>query len=129
MNDIDGKKVGRALVVDDDDAMVQYVSSVLRSAGYHVETCGDGMTALEQFRATPFDVVVIDVRMPRLSGISFLKNLRLTAASACRVVLLSAMDDPKLQREALDAGATAYLVKPASPKQIIEAATGTAVAG
>ena len=129
MNEVNDKKVRRALVVDDDDVMVEYVSSVLRSAGYQVESCGDGMTALEQFRAAPFDVVIVDVRMPRLSGISFLKNLRLTAASACRVVLLSAMDDQKLQREALDAGAVAYLVKPASPKQIIEAATGTASAG
>ena len=91
-----------------------------------METCGDGMAALEQYRAAPFDVVIVDVRMPRLSGISFLKNLRLTAASMCRVVLLSAMDDPKLQREALDAGAVAYLVKPASAKAIIEAACGSA---
>ena len=115
----------RALVVDDDEAMVEYVSRVLQGAGFTVETCGDGMTALEQFRATPFDVVIVDVRMPRLSGISFLKNLRLTTASACRVVLLSALDDQKTQREALDAGAAAYLVKPASAKAIIEAATGT----
>ena len=129
MNTVNDKKVRRALVVDDDVIMVEYVSSVLRSAGFQVESCGDGMTALEQFRAAPFDVVIVDVRMPRLSGISFLKNLRLTDASACRVVLLSAMDDQKLQREALDAGAVAYLVKPASPKQIIEAATGTASAG
>ena len=126
MTDVVGKKVRRALVVDDDDAILEYVSRVLQSAGYQVATCGDGMAALEQYRAAPFDVVIVDVRMPRLSGISFLKNLRLTAASMCRVVLLSAMDDPKLQREALDAGAVAYLLKPASAKSIIEAASGSA---
>ena len=129
MNDANDSQVRRALVVDDDEAMVEYVSRVLKSAGYHVETCGDGMTALEQFRAAPFDVVILDVRMPRLSGISFLKNLRLPAGSPCRVVLLSAMDDQKIQREALDAGAAAYLVKPASAKAIIEAATGKQAAG
>ena len=126
MNDETPSKVLRALVVDDDEAMVEYVSRVLRSAGFAVETCGDGMAALDQFRANPFDVVILDVRMPRLSGISFLKNLRLPPGSPHRIVLLSAMDDPKLQREALDAGAIAYLVKPASAKAIIEAATGGA---
>ncbi len=116
----------RALVVDDDEVMVEYVSRVLRSAGYVVETCGDGMTALGMFRATPFDVAIVDVRMPKLSGISFLKNLRLPPDSPHRIVLLSAMNDAKLQREALDAGAAVYLVKPASPKAILEAASGTA---
>jgi DNA-binding response OmpR family regulator len=114
----------RALVVDDDEAIVAYVSSALKSAGFQVESCGDGMTALERFKASPFDVVVIDVRMPKLSGISFLKNLRLPQSSPYRIVLLSAMDDEKLRREAHDAGAVAYLVKPASVKAIIEAATG-----
>ena len=51
-----------------------------------METRGDAMAALEQYRAAPFDVVIVDVRMPRLSGISFLKNLRRTAASMPRRV-------------------------------------------
>jgi len=129
MNDGQANKVRRALVVDDDETMVEYVSRVLRSAGYHVESCKDGMAALEQFRAAPFDVVIVDVRMPRLSGLGFLKNLRLPPGSPHRIVLLSAMNDPKLQREAMDAGAAAYLVKPASPKAIIDAATGSAAGG
>ena len=113
-----------ALVVDDDIAMVEYVAAVLRRAGYQVETAGDGMTALEMYRAGEFDAVVCDIRMPKLSGISFLKNLRLNAQSPCRVVLLSAMDDQALRREALEAGAVAYLVKPASSKAITDAVTG-----
>jgi DNA-binding response OmpR family regulator len=119
----------RALVVDDDEVIVAYVSSALKSAGFLVESCGDGMTALERFKALPFDVVVVDVRMPKLSGISFLKNLRLPQGSPYRIVLLSAMDDEKLRREAQDAGAVAYLVKPASVKAIVEAATGVSSAG
>ena len=114
----------RALVVDDDSAMVEYVSALLRRVGFQVETAGDGMTALEMCRASHFDAVVCDVRMPKLSGNSFLKNLRLTPESNCRVVLLSAMDDEAIKREALAAGAVAYLVKPASGKAIIEAVCG-----
>ena len=114
----------RALVVDDDSTMVEYVSAVLRRAGYLVETAENGLAALEMYRAKPFDAVVCDIRMPKLSGTSFLKNLRLTAQSTCRVVLLSAMDDQTVRREALEAGAVAYLLKPATSKAIVEAVTG-----
>ena len=118
----------RALVVDDDATMVEYVSAVLRRAGYLVDTADNGLTALEVYRANPFDAVVCDIRMPKLSGTSFLKNLRLTAQSTCRVVLLSAMNDQTIRREALEAGAVAYLLKPASSKAIIEAVTGVSTA-
>ena len=101
----------RALVVDDDPTMVEYVSAVLRRAGYLVDTADNGLTALEVYRANPFDAVVCDIRMPKLPGTSFLKNLRLTAQSTCRVVLLSAMNDQTIRREALEAGAVAYLLK------------------
>ena len=116
----------RALVVDDDTVMVEHASAVLRRAGYHVETAGDGMNALAMFRASHFDAVVCDIRMPKLSGISFLKNLRLAAESTCRVVMMSSLDDRTLMREALEAGAVAYLVKPASSKAILAAVTGVA---
>ena len=114
----------RALVVDDDSTMVEYVSAVLRRAGYQVETADNGLTALEMYRASPFDAVVCDIRMPKLPGTSFLKNLRLTVKSTCRVVLLSAMDDQTIRREVMEAGAVAYLVKPASSKAILEAVSG-----
>jgi CheY-like chemotaxis protein len=118
----------RALVVDDDATMVEYVSTILRSAGYQVESAGDGMKALEMFRAGKFDAVVCDNRMPRLSGVSFLMNLRLTPQSTCRVVLLSSMDDQAMRREVLATGAVAYLIKPASSKAILEAVTGVTAA-
>ncbi len=124
MNDVSGKSTRRALVVDDDATTVDFVSGILRKLGYQVESCRDGMAALNRFRAAPFDVVVVDMRMPRLSGISFLKNLRLPPGSPHRIVVLSAMDDQKLQREATEAGAAAYLLKPASANAIIEAVTG-----
>ena len=118
----------RALVVDDDSAVVEHVSAALRRAGYEVETAGDGLTALAMYRAGRFDAVVCDIRMPKLSGISFLNNLRLTAQSTCRVVMLSSLNDRAIQREALAAGAVAYLVKPASSKAIIDAVSGAVAA-
>lgn len=115
----------RALVVDDDDTVVEHVSAVLRRVGFDVETAGNGLSALAMFRADSFDAVVCDIRMPKLSGISFLKNLRLNAQSKCRVVMLSSLDDRTIQREAMEAGAVVYLIKPATSKAIIDAVCGT----
>lgn len=126
MNDVKGSNGRRALVVDDDATTVEFVSGILRKLGYHVESCCDGMTALNRFRVAPYDVVTIDMRMPRLSGISFLKNLRLPPGSPHRIVVLSAMDDQKLRREASAAGAAAYLLKPATARAIIDAVMVTA---
>jgi DNA-binding response OmpR family regulator len=115
----------RALVVDDDSTVVEHVSSILRRSGFSVETAADGLAALSMFRSEKFDAVVCDIRMPKLSGISFLKNLRLNAQSKCRVVMLSSLDDRTVQREAMEAGAVAYLVKPATSKAIVDAVCGT----
>lgn len=114
----------RALVVDDDPVMVEFVARTLSKAGYSVDTCGDGMTALTMFRAAPYDAVVADLRMPRLSGLGFLQNLRLAPGSPYRIVLLSSMDDAKARREAISAGAAAYLVKPATSQAIVAAING-----
>lgn len=114
----------RALVIDDDAVMAEFASRVLISAGYRVDVCGDGMSALAQFRAQPYDAVVADVRMPRLSGLGFLMNLRLPPGDPCRVVLMSAMDDQKTRREALAAGAAAYLVKPFTSKDLLAVVAG-----
>ncbi len=115
----------RALVVDDDPVIVEFVSRTLAKANFQVESCSDGMAALTMFRAAPFDVVVADVRMPKLSGLGFLQNLRLQQGTPYRVVLLSSLDDGKTRRDALNAGAVAYLVKPASSQAILDAALGT----
>ncbi|HEX4859133.1 MAG TPA: response regulator [Usitatibacteraceae bacterium] len=111
----------RALVVDDDPTMVEFVTRTLARAGFAVETAADGLSALEMFRKDPYDAVVIDLRMPKLSGISFLLNLRLKPNSPHRVVMLTSLDDAKVRREALDAGAVAFLVKPATSRQILDA--------
>ncbi len=111
----------RALVVDDDDTMAEFVSRVLTRAGYQVTACRDGMAALTAFRAAPFDLVVADERMPRLSGLSFLRNLRLPPGSPHRVLIFSSLADEKFRRDAKAAGAFGCLLKPATAQQLLDA--------
>ena len=110
----------RALVVDDDEACVEHVSSVLRRFEWIAEHAADGLDALRRCQAVRYDLVICDVRMPRLSGLSFMSNLSQTQNATTRVVMLSALDDRSIQRQALASGASAYLVKPLDTQELIE---------
>lgn len=114
----------RALVVDDDDTVIDQVTKVLHAAGYSVEASFDGLDALRRCQSARYDVVVCDLRMPRLSGLSLLSNLGPTVNAATRVVIVSALDDDSLRQQALASGAAAYLVKPLAAGMLRAAVKG-----
>jgi len=102
----------RSLVVDDDETIIDHVTYVLRQSGFDVEQAFDGLDALRRCQSARYDLIVCDVRMPRLSGLSLLSNLAQTQNADSRVVMISAIDDSALRKQALASGASAYLVKP-----------------
>jgi CheY-like chemotaxis protein len=114
----------RALVVDDDEAAIDHVTSVLHRLGFDVEKSFDGLDALRRCQSLVYDIIVCDVRMPRLSGLSLLTNLRNTCNSVTRVVMISALEDPSIRRQALATGASAYLVKPLNGQALVQAIVG-----
>lgn len=114
----------RALVVDDDEAAIDHVTSVLHRLGFDVEKSFDGLDALRRCQSSPYDIIVCDVRMPRLSGLSLLTNLRNTRNCVTRVVMISALEDPSIRRQALATGASAYLVKPLNGQVLVQAIVG-----
>ena len=116
----------RALVVDDDETVVDQVTLVMRKMGFAVESSPDGLDALRRCQANNFDVVVCDVRMPRLSGLSFLSNLAHTPHTIRRIIMISALDDNSLRRQSLSSGASAYLVKPITMQALKDAITAPA---
>lgn len=111
------------LIVDDDPLLTAGASLRLKSAGYNVRLAEDGLAALEAIAEEAPDLVVMDVRMPRLDGISALQRLRLDGPNQdIPVVMLSAsMQDVD---KALDAGATFFVKKPYRGADLIEAANG-----
>ncbi len=112
---------GMALVVDDDEATRMFVEHAMVKLGFAVKTAADGMAALELCQNETFDFVICDMRMPKLSGISFLKNVRMRAPqSARRVIFLTSIDDSVTRRETLEAGAQDYLVKPVSAAKLAQ---------
>lgn len=111
----------RALLIEDDDVSVEHATGVLHKLGLEVEHAIDGLDGLRRCQSARYDIVICDVRMPRLSGLSFLSNLPQTQNAMTRIVMLSALDDASIRRQALASGASAYLVKPLSSEALVEA--------
>lgn len=101
----------RVLVVDDSERVRKTLAAGLRARGMTVEAAADGADALAQLSALPFDIMVLDLRMPRLDGMQVLHTLRAQAAKP-RILVLSARDQVQDRVDALNLGADDYLVKP-----------------
>lgn len=108
---------GRVLVVDDDAALAEMLGIVLRGEGFEPVFCGDGSTALEAFRATKPDVVLLDLMLPGLDGIDVCRAIR--AESGTPIVMLTAKSDTIDVVVGLESGADDYIVKPFKPKELV----------
>jgi two-component system response regulator PfeR len=101
----------RILVVDDDPAITTTFESILGGEGYEVAAVTDGAQAIELARRRPFDVVLLDLVMPGLDGLTALREIRRIAPES-RVIILSAYIEPARETEAFRLGAEAVLPKP-----------------
>ncbi len=101
----------RLLLVEDDKALGEGLRLGLRQEGYTVDWLQDGASALHALLSETFDLVVLDLGLPRLSGIQVLQQLR-KSGSALPVLILTARDATEDRIAGLDAGADDYLIKP-----------------
>ena len=109
------------LVVDDTRSMRAMVAAVLQGAGYEVAEAGDGVEALELARARVFDLVVTDHNMPRMDGVTLVKELRqLPDYDAVALIVLSTEVDPALKQRGREAGATGWMAKPFDPERMLD---------
>jgi CheY-like chemotaxis protein len=115
------------LVADDNAGVRESVAEILRSAGYDVTEADDGDVALESYIEHPSEVVVLDVRMPRLDGISVVENM-VPAPPPPAIVLVSAYDLDQEARARLGARIFRFLRKPVSPPDLLNAVSEAAAA-
>lgn len=101
----------RLLLVEDDPALGEGVRTGLRQEGYTIDWLQDGASALHALQTEDFDLVVLDLGLPRLDGIELLKRLR-GGGATLPVLILTARDATDDRIAGLDAGADDYLVKP-----------------
>jgi HD-like signal output (HDOD) protein/CheY-like chemotaxis protein len=104
---------GASVLVVDDQALVREpIAALLRSKGYRTAEAGDAETALASLKARPADLVLLDLEMPGMGGLGFLRALRAGAATAgTRVLLLSAVRDRETVAEVARLGIDGYLLK------------------
>ncbi|MBB4916697.1 response regulator transcription factor [Streptosporangium saharense] len=104
-------EAARVLVVDDEPALREALQSSLEFEGYRVGLAQDGQTALDVLRREQYELVLLDVMMPRLDGLTACRRLR-AAGNHVPVLMLTARDAVGDRVSGLDAGADDYLVKP-----------------
>lgn len=109
------------LVVDDSPSMRQMVAHTLRQASFNVVEAGHGQEALAQLGKQAVDLVITDLNMPVMDGITFIKQLR--ARPECRflpVLMLTTESQASRKADGKAAGATGWLVKPFNPDQLLQ---------
>ena len=116
--------MARILVVDDATTVRMYYRDVLEEAGFAIEEAVNGFEGLEKAVAESFDLILVDVNMPKMDGYAFLRQGRtMPELQAVPAVMISTESAAQDRERAYAAGANLYLVKPARPEVLIEIAT------
>jgi DNA-binding response OmpR family regulator len=114
---VTGDQVARILVVEDDPAIGCALEDDLRLEGYTVELVTDGQTALDRARSASFDLILLDVMLPKKDGFDVCRELR-RAGTDASIVLLTARGAESDKVMGLDLGADDYITKPYSPREL-----------
>jgi CheY-like chemotaxis protein len=109
----------RILVVDDDRGLRLALSTLLKDVGHDVETAGDGLQALALLQNRAFDIVLLDIGLPGMSGLDVLARARMLATPP-RVIMMTADDTPDTVLESVRRQAFRYLRKPFPPNTIVD---------
>ena len=107
----------KLLIVDDEQKIRDIISKYARFEGYSVDEAPDGMTALEKLLECEYDLIVLDVMLPDLDGLSVCKELR--KKSRIPVIMLSARGEEYDRIHGFEVGIDDYVVKPFSPKELM----------
>ena len=106
------------LVVDDEVAILQPLKGVLEQEGYEVQTASDGVSAINCVQSSSFDVVLLDVKMPRVDGIEVLRFIKEHFLDT-QVIMLTGMSDVRTAVECMQVGAFHYITKPYSLEELL----------
>ena len=111
----------RVLAVDDSKTMRNMISFTLNGAGYDVTEAEDGQEALKIAEKSDFDLVITDINMPNMDGITLLKSLRgLSKFSSTPILILTTEGGDDKKSEGRSAGATGWIVKPFDPNKLLQ---------
>ena len=108
----------RVLIIEDEVRLASTLQDLLDMNGYTADVCHDGESGLDNALSGIYDVVLLDVMLPKMDGFTVLRNLR-AAGNAVPVLMLTARSELSDRVEGLDCGADYYLTKPFEPKELL----------
>lgn len=108
------------LVIDDDVTSLDIVSFLFEERGYSVERCSDGNSALEYVKTITPDLMLVDLMMPGINGADTVKQMRGMGLKDTPIIAFTAVDEPELHREAMDAGCDEVLTKPCPAEKLVK---------
>lgn len=111
------------LAVDDSASLRMAIRIALTGAGYDVTEAEDGLDGIQKAKDGQFDMIVTDLNMPNMDGLSMIKELRaMPAYCGTPIIFLTTESDDAMKQQAKAAGATGWLVKPFVPDQLLRVA-------
>lgn len=115
------RAAARILVVDDDDDTRSIYAEILSLEGHRVITAADGEEAIAYALHIAFDLIVLDLCLPKVDGIRVIEELRSSPAARSPPIIAVSAGDERMQAEALAAGADLALEKPCLPNELLAA--------
>ncbi len=119
----------RILVIDDDPILAGLLQLTLQLEGYEVDVASDGDAGLKQVKATRFDLILLDLVMPKIDGIKFLRLLAESDAHRPPVMIVSSATEEKLTEQHLALGVVDIARKPVEPAELVKRAARALAGG
>ncbi|HPP86590.1 MAG TPA: response regulator [bacterium] len=112
--------MAKVLVIDDSELVRNFHSYILRSEKFEVVTANDGVEGLEKFFSDKFDLVIVDLNMPRLDGYEVVRQIRDSEDDEeVPIIVISTEDSEDKKAKGFEAGANVYIVKPTEPEKLV----------
>lgn len=112
--------MAKVLTVDDSVSLRKLVANTLAAAGHQVVEASNGQEGLDAIKSNTFNLIISDINMPVMDGLTFIKNVRTNAAyKFTPILVLTTEMDPAKKKIAKESGATGWLVKPFDPEQLL----------
>lgn len=111
------KEKSKIIIIDDELIVLKRLKSALEKNNYFVKTFSEGVKALQELKQNNYDIIVTDVRMPEIDGITILEHV-LRASKNTKVILITGYATVEIAREALAKGAFDFIAKPFKPNDL-----------
>ncbi|MFH0730009.1 MAG: response regulator [Pseudomonadota bacterium] len=109
----------KVLVVDDSPVVRSFHMNILKMSGYSADGAGDGVEALERSLKTDYDLILCDINMPNMDGLTFIQLYREQDLQQTPIIILTTQEEEIHRMQGYEAGANLYLVKPVNPGNLV----------